>query len=469
MLKALVLESRLDMTVQLASLFESKDFIVRRVSSPEEAIAEIGQHFPDLLLVVIDDQLPDWTAVFENNELSEVIDTILIDKLQDEKNIAAGMRLSVTDYFTLPLNEQRLAETLDQLREEAGQEDKDDAEQAPLNNCGRLLGHSQPMLRLYRILHKVAPTEVSVFLQGESGVGKELVAEAIHGLSAVADGPFIAVNCAAISPQLLESELFGHVKGAFTGANRSHTGYFERAEGGTIFLDEITELDIELQVKLLRVLESHRFTKVGGERDQAMKVRVLAATNRKPKEAIVAGKLREDLYYRLAQFPIRVPPLRERGHDVVLLARSFLAQLNREYEAQKTLTKASVEAIRIREWPGNVRELKNAINQAFILADQEISPEHIPVTVDFLDQQLEEETVPGAGAKDGTPVIAADGGTIELEVGHTLEDAEKALLYATLLKTRGDKTKTAELMGVSVKTIYNMIKRHGTPLEEVDL
>jgi DNA-binding NtrC family response regulator len=234
---------------------------------------------------------------------------------------------------------------------------------------GRLYGNSTAMQDVFAMIARVAPTEATVLITGESGCGKELVAHSIHDLSARRSGPFIAINCGAIPQNLIEAELFGYEKGAFTGANRQHAGCFERARGGTLFLDEITEMSPEMQVRLLRVLETGKFARIGGDRDLAADVRVLAATNREPAAAVRDGVLREDLMYRLAVFPLHLPPLRDREDDAELLAEHFLQDLNASADTQKRLSRAAIEAIRRHAWPGNVRELRNAIHRAFILAD----------------------------------------------------------------------------------------------------
>ncbi|HEU4620957.1 MAG TPA: sigma-54 dependent transcriptional regulator, partial [Burkholderiaceae bacterium] len=231
---------------------------------------------------------------------------------------------------------------------------------------GELHGQSEPMRVLYEQIDKVAITEATVLIVGESGTGKELVARTLHERSARRDGPFIAVNCGAISPNLIEAELLGHEKGSFTGAERQHIGYFERANGGTIFLDEVTETPPEMQVKLLRVLESRSFHRVGGVENVSVNVRVLAATNRDLDVAVSDGLFREDLMYRLAVFPLRVPPLRERREDIAVLAQIFLDQLNYREGASKVFSKRCIEELTEHSWPGNVRELKNAVSRAFI-------------------------------------------------------------------------------------------------------
>jgi transcriptional regulator with PAS, ATPase and Fis domain len=276
-----------------------------------------------------------------------------------------------------------------------------------------------------------------VLITGESGVGKELVALTIHSLSELAACDIVTVNCTAIARDLMESELFGHTKGSFTGATQDHTGFFERASGGTLFLDEIGEMEIGLQAKLLRALESGRIRPVGGERDVAIDVRVIAATNQEPHEAMREGKLREDLFYRLAQFPIQVPPLRKRGDDIDLLADHFLAERNAATGIDKTLDDDVREAFRMYHWPGNVRELKNAVMQSHILAGNVIRLGDLP----------EELTAAGVGGETPPP-------------GAPISEVERRHILKTLDYFDGDKKKAAETLGISLKTLYNRLNEY---------
>src|SRR4249919_172252 len=241
-----------------------------------------------------------------------------------------------------------------------------------LARFGLLYGSSPGMQQVYELIERVAHTEATVLIVGESGSGKELVANTIHRKSARAKQPFVAVNCGAIPATLIEAELFGYEKGAFTGATKTHRGYLERATGGTLFLDEITEMPLEMQVRLLRVLETGTFCRVGGDQEIRAEARIIAATNRDPATAVADNFLREDLMYRLAVFPITLPPLRARGDDVELLARHFLQALNLDAGTSKALSKASLAMLRTHPWPGNVRELKNCVQRAFILCDDEV-------------------------------------------------------------------------------------------------
>src|SRR5580765_2286695 len=243
------------------------------------------------------------------------------------------------------------------------------AEGGALEHFGSLYGACAPMRKLFRKIERLGRSDAPVIVLGESGAGKELVANTLHKLSARASAPFIAINCGALAENLIESELFGHERGSFTGALRTHRGCFERADGGTLFLDEITEMPLEMQVRLLRVLETGRFTRVGGDQEIGADVRVLAASNRDLRQAVASGKLREDLMYRLCVIPVTVPPLRDRGRDTLLLAEMFLEQLNEDNGTARSFTDEARTRLAAHAWPGNVRELKNVIHRAFVLSD----------------------------------------------------------------------------------------------------
>ena len=307
---------------------------------------------------------------------------------------------------------------------------------------GPLVGASPLMKEVYDHMSRVAPTSATVLIVGESGTGKELVARTLHDLSRRRHEPFVALNCSAISPMLIESELFGHERGSFTGADRRHHGVFERATRGTLFLDEVTEMPMELQVKLLRVLESVSFTRTGGETALPVDIRFLAATNRQPEEAVKEGKLRADLYYRLKVFQLSLRTLRERAQDVPLLAEHFLTQISELEGESKRFTSGALAMLASYAWPGNVRELKNAVHSAYILAGAEITVECLPAEI------LNEVTTPTSG------------GIIPMNVGMTVAEAERRLVLATLGHFAGRKLETAEALGISLKTLYNRIKAY---------
>jgi DNA-binding NtrC family response regulator len=320
---------------------------------------------------------------------------------------------------------------------------------APLPEPGSeaMLGNSAAMQEVFRLIERVGPTEAGVLLTGESGSGKELAAQMIHACSARRGKPFIAINCGAIPAGLIEAELFGYEKGSFTGAVRSHAGVFERAQGGTLLLDEVTEMPLDMQTRLLRVLESRKFYRVGANTEYSCDVRVIAATNRCPLTAVQAGQLREDLLYRLAVFPIDMPPLRNRGDDVELLANRFLADLNAQAMTQKRLSAHARMILKQHSWPGNVRELKNCIERAFILGDTvlELAP-------------LIQSGARGDALATESPVNSApDRDRLEIRVGSRIYDMERSLIVATLDYFKGNKRRAAESLGCSLKTLYNKL------------
>lgn len=310
-----------------------------------------------------------------------------------------------------------------------------------LKQFGRLYGSSVVMEDLYRQLERAASTDATVLLEGESGTGKELIAHTLHLSSQRSGRQFVAVNCGAIPGHLIEAALFGHEKGSFTGALRQQTGYFEHASGGTLFLDEITEMPCDMQVKLLRVLESGCFHRVGGSDQVSVDVRLIAATNRSLLQSVQAGQLRQDLMYRLAVLPIRVPPLRQRGHDIELLAYHFLKELNTQAGTSKRFSRSTIEVLRNHTWPGNVRELRNVVHRAYILS------------ADVVDV----DAPPARGV--GTTVLT--NGTLRFPVGTPLADAQRELIMATLSHFSGNKRLTASVLGISVKTLYNRLKAYG--------
>ncbi|HEX7008636.1 MAG TPA: sigma-54 dependent transcriptional regulator, partial [Phycisphaeraceae bacterium] len=303
-----------------------------------------------------------------------------------------------------------------------------------------MLGNSQAMRRIYQLIARVAPTDATVLIVGESGTGKELIAQTIHARSRRHRGPLVPINCGAIPENLIESELFGHEKGAFTGASQMRRGVFERAHGGTLFLDEISEMPADLQVRLLRALETNKITRVGGEKEIPIDTRIIAATNRPPEQAVAQGKLREDLLYRLAVFPIHVPPLRHRDDDVELLAHHFLAVFNKSQGRAKRFHPLALQRLRAHPWPGNVRQLRNAIHRAYILADAEIGPDDLPPPTTAANKPIH--------------------GELRFPLGSPLADIERQMILATLEHFKGDKRRTAKTLGVSLKTLYNRLNAY---------
>jgi DNA-binding NtrC family response regulator len=425
----------------LTEFVKSEGFTVSKATSLRTARIQLAQMRPDVLLT--DLQLPDGNGVelVDDLEQREATEVVLITGHATVESVVTALRAGATDYLIKPIDIDRLRSILQrvpgtaELRQEIGELRQ---ELRGLGRFGHMLGSSPVMQKLYDQLARVSPTSATVLLIGESGTGKELAAETIHELSRRKKRPFLPLNCGAVSPNLIESELFGHEKGSFTGADRQHKGFFERAHGGTLFLDEITEMPLELQVKLLRVLETGTFMRVGTNAPIATDVRVIAATNRNPAKAVQDGKLREDLYHRLNVFPIELPPLRERGTDIEILARHFLDRFNQEEGTKKTFSPAAIAALYSHSWPGNVRELKNYVQRVYILADGVVDVDLAPRTFSEPAQ---------------TPLIT-------VRVGSTLEEMSRRLIEATLAECGGVRRKAAEMLGISLKTLYNRLAQY---------
>ena len=421
----------------LSELAKGEGFSVAQADSLRAARIHMSRLQPDVMLT--DLQLPDGQGIELVNDLEsrESTEVVLITGHASVESAVQALRLGATDYLVKPVDVDRLRAILrrvartGELRAEIGELRE---ELRRLGRFGHLLGSSPPMQKLYDQLGRVAPTSATVLLIGESGTGKELAAPTCHEMSRRKRAPFLPLNCGAVSPQLIESELFGHEKGSFTGADRQHKGYFERAHGGTLFLDEITEMPQELQVKLLRVLETGSFMRVGTTTPISSDVRLICATNRVPEQAVAEGKLREDLYHRLNVFPISMPPLRERGTDIELLAQHFLDQLNKQEDASKSFAPPTIAALYAHTWPGNVRELKNYCQRAFILADEVIDANLAPAAV---------------AAPESAPLLS-------VRVGTTLDEVSRRLIEATLAEC-GSKRKAADMLGISLKTLYNRL------------
>ncbi len=365
-----------------------------------------------------------------------------------------AMRDGAYDYLMKPVDPQRLRIVIDQILDRDRTQREVESLKRRLRDQGQMgpmIGQSQEMQQIYRVIEQAGPTNASVLVTGESGTGKELVAQAIHNASTRKNAPFVAVNCAAIPDALMESELFGHERGAFTGALTRRQGCFELADRGTLFLDEIAEMTAAMQAKLLRALQERRFRLVGGTEEKSVDIRVIAATNVDTKKAIADGKLREDLFYRLNVIGIHLPPLRERTDDIPLLVDAFI----REFASanQKPVVGADAAAMdrmmRYR-WPGNVRELRNVIERGVIIARGTLlTPADLP--------GLSE--VPAAAPQLPPGALAP---------GMTVDEMERKLIDVTLAHTGGNKTKAAALLGISVKTLHNKLKAAGLDTGEAD-
>jgi DNA-binding NtrC family response regulator len=429
----------------LAELVQAWGFQTDEAPDGEEAMRKITSFRPAIivsdlvmprmggleLLRALQDQLSDLTV-------------ILLTAQGTVESAVEAIKEGAYDYLSKPVDPQRLQILLQKAveRQETLREVRQLRRQLrEQGSFGRIIGNSPGIRAVYRVIEQSAPTAASVLISGESGTGKELIAQTIHELSPRATFPFVAINCAAIPETLLESEIFGHEKGAFTGATDRRTGVFELAHRGTLFLDEIAEMMPATQVKLLRVLQERIFRRLGGRQEISVDVRVIAATNAVPQDAVNNGKLREDLFYRLNVFAIELPPLRERREDIPLLVQSFLNEFNRTNN--KAIRAVDQEAMYVLErypWPGNIRELRNVIERATILAESEfIEPKHLPPTLISRGEQ----SLP----------------TMTLSPGTTVDEAERRLIRLTLDHTRNNKTRAAEILGISLKTLHNKLNR----------
>lgn len=375
-----------------------------------------------------------------------------------------AVKLGAVDFLEKPVEPPKLKILLEKLagrREILSENRRLRAELKEHGAFGRLRGSSEGMRSVFRQIEQVAPSTLSVLVVGESGTGKELVAQTVHELSPRRRNEFVALNCAAIPATLLESEIFGHERGAFTGAVQRKIGCFEMAHRGTLFLDEISEMDELLQAKLLRVLQEQRFRRVGGRDLIEADVRVIAATNRDPAKAILDGKLREDLYYRLNVFTIVLPPLRERPDDIGALARNFLKEYcERQGGPVSKLDDETLDILLRHAWPGNVRELKNAMERAALLAaGGAVRPEHLPPEIRRTAPKSQPSPAApasplGAPAESGDPPSA-----VRIEIGVSMEEAEREIIASTLRHTGGNKTRAAKILGISLKTMHNKVKK----------
>ena len=350
-----------------------------------------------------------------------------------------AMRHGAYDYLTKPLDVDRLKALIPKALEKFDVRTSNEQLRRKLEGLSKfadMIGQSEEMREIFTVIEAVAPSGVSVLVSGESGTGKELVARAIHDKSNRSKGPFIALNCGAFPREILENELFGHEKGAFTGATDEKAGAFELADGGTLFLDEVAEMEPDVQVKFLRALEQRAFRRLGGKKEISVDIRVIAATNKDVETALEEGQLREDLYHRLAVIPIALPPLRERGNDIQLLAQEFLQRFAEVHEKEvEGFTEGALEYVRSYGWPGNVRELKNAVARAVILAHED--------RIEASDLQQRQTSLEEKEAR--------------IPVGSSLEDAERIMMLKTLAFTNGDVKKAAKILGCTQKKLKETV------------
>lgn len=439
---ALIVDDDADVRGFMSEVARREGFTVASAESLGSARAQLARQRPDVLLT--DLRLPDGNGIDLVSDLDGTTDTevVIVTGHASVDSAVEALRVGATDYLIKPVDVDRLSSILRRQPRPADLKLEIGELRHELRRAGRfghLWGASPPMQQLFDRIARVAPTSASVLLIGEGGTGRELAARTIHDLSRRRRGPFLAINCGLISPQLIESELFGHEESGFTGADGQHKGLFERASGGTILLDEVTELPLALQVKLLCVLETGTFVRVGTTRSIPADVRIVAATSQQPGKAVQGGKFREDLYHRLNVFRIHLPPLRERGTDLEMLAEHFLQELNATEGTRKRFSPEAISRLHDYAWPGNVRELKNYVQRAYIMAD---------------------DVIHDGGPPDDTFGQDAGDDLLTVRVGTPLEEIERLVTMATLARCNNVKRRTAEILGISLKTLYNRLEAY---------
>lgn len=449
--KVLIVEDEENERSGLAELLSAWGYRTETAKDGLEGLEKAAGWSPGIVLT--DFKMPRMDGMELLQRLAEQPQPIAVVLLTAQGNIdiaVDAMKAGAYDFIQKPVDTARLKQILQNAARQRGTTLELEVTRRKLRDAGELgamVGSSRPMQEIFRLVEMVAPSTASVLITGESGTGKEMVARTIHELSPRKNKPFVAINCSAIPETLIESEIFGHEKGAFTGALERRAGCFELAEEGTLLLDEIGEMPIATQAKLLRVLEDRKLRRLGSKTETAVDVRVLAATNKVPEEAVANGYLRNDLYYRLNVFNIHLPPLREHKEDVVHLVEALLREMRDKHGREaSTVSDTVMEMFRNYNWPGNVRELRNALERAVIVCEGSlIDVRHLP---------------PNFGSS-GIRTPADDGSGIHLEVGTTVEQAEKMLILKTLAANNNNKTRAAEVLGISLKTLHNKLKEYG--------
>src|SRR5436853_665218 len=455
--KILIVEDEENEGTGLAELVSAWGYRAETARDGAEGLDKVTSWAPSI--VVTDLKMPRMGGLELLERLatdSQTMAVIVVTAQGTIDSAVQAMRMGAYDYITKPIDTNRLRTILQNASALLGTKAENEAmrrKRRDAGSLGSLVGASKKMQEIFRLIEMVAPSTASVLITGASGTGKELVARTIHELSPRRNKAFIAINCAAIPETLIESEIFGHEKGAFTGALERRTGCFELAEGGTLLLDEIGEMPVATQAKLLRVLEDRKLRRLGSKVETTVDVRVLAATNKVPEEAVARGELRNDLYYRLHGFNIHMPPLREHKEDLADLVQTLLTEMSAKHARRAaTVSEAVLNAFKNYSWPGNVRELRNTLERAVIVCESAvIETKHLP---------------PGFGQ---TPlrISADDPDAVRLGVGTTVEEAEKLLILKTLEATSNNKTRAAEILGISLKTLHNKPKEYGSAQADV--
>jgi DNA-binding NtrC family response regulator len=449
--KVLIVEDEENERSGLAELVSAWGYRTETAKDGLDGLEKVATWSPGI--VVTDFRMPRMDGMELLQRLADQPQQIAVVLLTAQGSIDVAvdaMKAGAYDFIQKPVDPARLKQILQNAARQRGTALELEVTKRKLRDTGlfgQMVGPSRPMQEIFHLIEMVAPSTASVLITGESGTGKEMVARTIHELSPRKNKPFVAINCSAIPETLIESEIFGHEKGAFTGAMERRAGCFELAEEGTLLLDEIGEMPAATQAKLLRVLEDRKLRRLGSKVETPVDVRVLAATNIVPEEAVAKGALRGDLYYRLNVFNIHMPPLREHKEDVPQLMDALLADMNAKHGRNVGgVSDAVLQMFQNYNWPGNVREMRNTMERAVIVCDGPlIEPRHLP---------------PNFG-NTGVKMMANDGEGIRLEVGTTVSDAEKMLILKTLAASNNNKTRAAEILGISLKTLHNKLKEYG--------
>jgi DNA-binding NtrC family response regulator len=449
--KVLIVEDEENERSGLAELISAWGYRTDTARDGLEGLEKVATWSPGI--VVTDFRMPRMDGMELLQRLSDQPQQIAVVLLTAQGSIDVAvdaMKAGAYDFIQKPVDPARLKQILQNAARQRGTALELEVTKKKLRDTGlfgHMVGSSKAMQEIFHLIEMVAPSTASVLITGESGTGKEMVARTIHDLSPRKNKPFVAINCSAIPETLIESEIFGHEKGAFTGAMERRAGCFELAEEGTLLLDEIGEMPAATQAKLLRVLEDHKLRRLGSKVETPVDVRVLAATNKVPEEAVAKGELRGDLYYRLNVFNIDLPPLRDHKDDVPQLVDALLADMNAKHgRSVAGVNETVMQMFQNHNWPGNVRELRNTMERAVIVCNSPmIEPRHLP---------------PNFGSAGLKPPVA-DGEGIRLDVGTTVGEAEKMLILKTLAASNNNKTRAAEILGISLKTLHNKLKEYG--------
>lgn len=448
--KVLIVEDEHHALMGLAELVTGWGYRTETARDGMEALERVQEWSPGI--IVTDLKMPRMDGIALLHRLAELSRRQAVVVLTAQGSIeraVEAMKLGAYDFIQKPVDPTRLRTILANASRQRETELELEVTRRKLRDTGALgslVGSSKKMREMFALIEQVAPSNVSVLITGESGTGKELVARTLHELSPRKSKPFVAVNCAAIPETLIESEIFGHERGAFTGAVDRRAGCFELAEDGTLLLDEIGEMPVGTQAKLLRVLEDRKLRRLGSKVETAMDVRVLAATNKVPEDAVAKGELRGDLYYRLNVFNIHLPPLREHKDDIPAIVDAILADMNTKHKRNIIgVSDEMLAKLTAHDWPGNVRELRNSIERGVILGGEGyLEARHLP---------------PGFGQRSG---MDGGGSGVQLEIGTTVGEAERRLIVKTLDFTHNNKTRAAEILGISLKTLHNKLKEYSS-------